>query len=306
MDTSTRSGHLILLVLSYVGATIKMTNFNKNIAGNSNVTDAYTTMAIPATPSDVSCAVRCSTENCDAFHYDANGKLCTFIQIFNKSYDLLTDVFVRCFQCDCLPIGSMSAVHTIALHGHVTNAHCDMETLGGGWTVIQNRFNGSQEFYNTWVEYKNGFGDPSGEYWIGNEIIYLLTSWKLFELYIELVSDNGERRYVSYSSFYLSDESDGYRLSVSGFSGNVTDSMLYNNGQRFTTKDRDQDTRPAANCAHVFKGAWWYKSCHHSNLNAFYDPSSAPSGAVMCWKNFTGTVEFTPLKTSRMLIRPVP
>jgi len=56
-------------------------------------------------------------------------------------------------------------------------ALCDMDDAGGGWTIIQRRFDGSLDFDRSWREYKRGFGqwqcDSVGELWLGNEQIHL-------------------------------------------------------------------------------------------------------------------------------------
>lgn len=53
---------------------------------------------------------------------------------------------------------------------------CLFEQPSIGWTVIQQRINGSVNFYRGWNEYRNGFGDLQTEFWLGNEQIYQLTN----------------------------------------------------------------------------------------------------------------------------------
>lgn len=54
------------------------------------------------------------------------------------------------------------------------SVYCEQKLHSGGWIVIQNRFDGSVDFYRNWTDYKNGFGNQSGEFWLGLEKIYLV------------------------------------------------------------------------------------------------------------------------------------
>ena len=146
---------------------------------------------------------------------------------------------------------------------------CDMTTDGGGWTVFQRRVSGALDFYRTYAEYANGFGNTV-EYWMGNDRLAALTAAGAHELRVDLARTNGETAYAKYASFKVNPASDGYRLSVGAFLGGPAgDSLSAQNGFKFSTWDVDQDTW-SSNCAVEFHGAWWYYDCHRSNLNGAY------------------------------------
>ncbi|XP_051804015.1 angiopoietin-4 isoform X3 [Acanthochromis polyacanthus] len=92
--------------------------------------------------------------------------------------------------------------------------YCDMETSGGGWTVFQQRFNGSVDFQRSWQEYKLGFGDVSGEHWLGNEVLHLMTSQAQYSLRVELKDWEGNSAHSQYDRFTLTSERQQYRLVV--------------------------------------------------------------------------------------------
>jgi len=67
-----------------------------------------------------------------------------------------------------------------------------------------------------------------------------------------------------------------YQLHVSGYTGNAGDSLYSHDAKMFSTYDRDNDDY-AVSCAQEFRGAWWYESCHGSNLNGEYRIYGIPS-----------------------------
>lgn len=151
---------------------------------------------------------------------------------------------------------------------------CCKITNDSGWTLIQRRQDGSVNFFRTWAEYRDGFGDFKGEFWLGNDRIHELTSQGVYKLRIEMTDWNGKNYWAEYDEFSISDESDLYRLHVKGYKGTSGDSLTSSwenhDGQPFSTLDRDNDGRFYDNCAKHYKGAWWFKSCFESHLNGKY------------------------------------
>ena len=101
------------------------------------------------------------------------------------------------------------------------NVFCDQETTGGGWTVFQKRLDGSGSFNRYWDDYKNGFGNLNGEFWLGLDKIYRLTEKKRNYLRIDLEDFSFRTAYAEYDMFAVTNETTKYKLSLGKYSGIV-------------------------------------------------------------------------------------
>lgn len=147
------------------------------------------------------------------------------------------------------------------------------------WTVIQRRMDGSVNFDRKWSEYKLGFGSINGEYWLGNDNIHLISSNGHHEISFYLGVSAQQFGYANYSTFSVGDERSKYKLTITGYSGNTSDSMDktgnpdgVHNGQKFSTLDQDNDSA-SGNCTsgyHNGNGGWWYNNCYYAALNRRY------------------------------------
>uniref|UniRef100_A0A674HHK5 Tenascin XB n=1 Tax=Taeniopygia guttata TaxID=59729 RepID=A0A674HHK5_TAEGU len=95
---------------------------------------------------------------------------------------------------------------------------CDMETDGGGWLVFQRRQDGSTDFWRGWESYARGFGNISGEFWLGNEALHELTTATRTELRIDLRTGR-DSAFALYRDFAVGSAEERYRLRVGAFSG---------------------------------------------------------------------------------------
>ena len=109
----------------------------------------------------------------------------------------------------------------------------------------------------------------------------------------------GNSAYAQYTNLSVGDLPSKYILTVSGYSGTAGDSLVFQNEQKFSTRDRDNEA-DNRHCAQAYKGAWWYYVCHYSNLNCLYHGGSHSSYADCVnwytWKGAHYSLKFTAMK----------
>ncbi|CAB3989929.1 Hypothetical predicted protein, partial [Paramuricea clavata] len=125
------------------------------------------------------------------------------------------------------------------------SVYCDQTTDGGGWTVFQRRMDGAVDFYRTWDEYANGFGDLFQEHWLGNENLLRITNVFYSDLRIDLESFSGETSYITYAH---DEELDVERMHLcfvnkygSYFKGRIHKVYISDKGDGLLSKDVDPD-----------------------------------------------------------------
>nr|XP_045246115.1 tenascin-X isoform X11 [Macaca fascicularis] len=191
-----------------------------------------------------------------------------------------------------------SRTTTIFLNGNrerPLNVFCDMETDGGGWLVFQRRMDGQTDFWRDWEDYAHGFGNISGEFWLGNEALHSLTQAGDYSMRVDLRAGD-EAVFAQYDSFRVDSAAEYYRLHLEGYHGTAGDSMSYHSGSVFSARDRDPNNL-LISCAVSYRGAWWYRNCHYANLNGLYGSTVDHQGVSWYyWKGFEFSVPFTEMK----------
>ncbi|KAG6931705.1 angiopoietin 2 [Chelydra serpentina] len=154
------------------------------------------------------------------------------------------------------------------------------------------------------AEEKKGFGDPAGEYWLGNELVSQLTNQKRYVLKIHLKDWEGNEAYSLYEHFYLASEELKYRIHLKGLTGTAGKiSSISQPGNDFSTKDADND-KCICKCSQMLTGGWWFDACGPSNLNGMYYPLRQNTNKFNGIKWYYWKGSGYSLKATTMMIRP--
>ncbi|XP_036992130.2 angiopoietin-related protein 3 isoform X2 [Artibeus jamaicensis] len=188
-------------------------------------------------------------------------------------------------------------------NSQVFNVYCDIIS-GNSWTLIQHRIDGSQNFNETWENYRYGFGRLDGEFWLGLEKIYSIIKRSNYILRIELEDWKGTKHYIEYS-FHLGNHESDYKLRLTEMKGNVPNILPENKDLVFSTWDHKAQGHFL--CPESYSGGWWWHDvCEENNLNGKYNKPRAKSKPErrrgICWKSQNGRLYS--IKSTKMLIRP--
>jgi len=146
---------------------------------------------------------------------------------------------------------------------------------------MQQHFGGTAFFNRSWQEFKDGFGNTSDSYWIGNDRLHQLTKDGRYKLRIDLLSKfNGRCYWAEYDRVSVGSEYTDYTLFVADYSGNAGDGMTVDNidgyslnGAKFNTYDH-HSTQHCIGDGGGYVGGFWYVGRHSRCGYAFVNRPS--------------------------------
>ncbi|XP_071794508.1 ryncolin-1-like [Asterias amurensis] len=238
------------------------------------------------------------TYNQRSFYYDEDRDTTLLISEFASCKELLQAAGFT------LSSGVYTIFPTSLTEG--LEVYCDMEGNDGGWIVFQRRQDGSVDFYLNWADYRRGFGDLKGEFWLGNDNLRALTEASpqgTWELRINIEDWEGEAVWVDYSDFKITGDKYTLNAAYKSISEAIAGDSFYKHfGEPFSTKDNDNDDSSSRHCAQVSVGAWWYYGCQKSNLNGqYYNNQNVEHNQGLQWETWKG--DYYSLKKCSMKIR---
>ena len=139
-------------------------------------------------------------------------------------------------------------------------------------------------FNRNWEDYRTGFGNLTGEFWLGNDNIHRLAATPVsFRVEFHKV---GNKLFAKYENFVVAGADDKYRWNMDSYSGTLFNAIYGGaytahrlTGIQFSTSDQDNDGNAGGNCAGLGSNAWWFNRCALANLNNPTGPMWSSVGA---------------------------
>lgn len=127
-------------------------------------------------------------------------------------------------------------------------------------------------FKRTWVEYKQGFGNLSTEFWLGNDYIHKLTTQGDITLGIHSTAENNMKKVSILTHFRVADEHKFYQVTYKKSTGPSLDGKGNSrfNQSKFSTFDSDNNSGSNHMCAEKLSAGFWFDKCSGTNLNGPY------------------------------------
>nr|KAG5702018.1 hypothetical protein BaRGS_015753 [Batillaria attramentaria] len=141
----------------------------------------------------------------------------------------------------------------------------------GNTIFLQKSYLNSLGSFNlSWENYVSGMKVPGLEddLFMGLQDLYYFTNSKPYKLSVRILLYDGTKIFFTYDNFLISDNTT-FTLSVGNFKARSLegfDLFSASNGQKFSTKDNDNDGNGDRNCAAEYGGGWWYNGCPDYNV----------------------------------------
>ena len=178
-----------------------------------------------------------------------------------------------------------------------------------GWLVWLRRLDNSVSFNKTWKEYERGFGELDGNFWLGLELLHNLTKTGNWSLRAEITSWAKQQKWAEYNNFKVSARADNYTLKLAGMNSGTTalGTLMKNNGQKFSTTDRDNDIMSGRSCSNDKGGGggWWYSSCSYLYPTAYMGKDGDSSFGFVFWFDAVSKFGAQALKSLYMSLKPM-
>ena len=90
---------------------------------------------------------------------------------------------------------------------------------------MQRRLDPAFDFYRTWTQYEEGFGDPDADYWMSLKEQYRRTSICTAALHVTVLTQDDVPGVAVYQRFSVGDASTQYQLYIADYSGDAGDAL---------------------------------------------------------------------------------